>query len=286
VTSISELQLNFFSTFGYLTFPGLLVDDLAEIATEFDGVLASRAPRPDGSRLIAPFLDQSERLCELLDDPRIVEIASALCGSDFNYLSSDGRAASGDTWWHPDHLYLCDSGAPFIKIAAYLDPVYKDTGSLRVIPGSHLLHPAEWKLHLNGHRPEEVFGISGGEVPAVALESEPGDVIVFDARLVHASFGGGDARRMLGIVLAPRFAGPIQRQLLRAFLGFAAGISAPDDRPYGKRMIETASPERMRHLQQVIDEWERLQALDAEALDTLASSWSSEPLRAAEFVPA
>jgi ectoine hydroxylase-related dioxygenase (phytanoyl-CoA dioxygenase family) len=38
--------------------------------------------------------------------------------------------------------------------------------------------------------------IAQDQVPAVALESQPGDVVAFNHNLMHAAFGGSQRRRM------------------------------------------------------------------------------------------
>ena len=77
------------------------------------------------------MLDHSERLCTLLDDARVLGIAGAILGDDFNYAGGDGDFWVGDTPWHPDGNYP-DLFA--IKFAFYLDPLTRDTGCLRVLP--------------------------------------------------------------------------------------------------------------------------------------------------------
>src|SRR5437016_1569501 len=95
---LSPSQLAFFDTFGYLVFPGLLRDEIAAVADAFEQVFRARGGghdgRPhDGQRrsCIVPFIDQSPRLCALLDDPRIESILASLLGDDFNYMGSDGN---------------------------------------------------------------------------------------------------------------------------------------------------------------------------------------------------
>src|SRR5262249_55787829 len=135
---------------------------------------------------IVPFIDQSERLCALLDDERIVGIASSLLGDDFNYTGSDGNYYVGDTnWhsdgWHPKYIY--------VKIALYLDPLTSDTGCLRVIPGSHRIGDAfADALQARLRTSEENFAVPGRDVPAVALETTPGDLLLFNHNTKHAAF--------------------------------------------------------------------------------------------------
>ena len=80
------------------------------------------------------------------------------------------------------------------KIAFYLDPVTRDSGCLRVIPGSHkpehfvranTIHPA--------HAMED-FGVAPRDFPGnMPLESNPGDLVIFNHDLYHAAFGGSAA---------------------------------------------------------------------------------------------
>src|SRR5690348_1595108 len=98
IVPLTEAQVRCFETFGFLAFPGLLADRIAEITRAFETVWQSRGGghngQPhDGQRrsCIVPFIDQSETLCTLLDDPRILGIAASLLGDDFNYMGSDGN---------------------------------------------------------------------------------------------------------------------------------------------------------------------------------------------------
>ncbi len=120
-----------------------------------------------GLRRTIAGTDTSEKLCCLLDHPKIVEAASSLLGDDFNYLGGDANYYVGDTGWHSDGWH--DHGL-FIKVAIYLDPVTRDTGCLRVIPGSQWVGSA-WveKVRQMGHS-EETLGVAPCEIPSVALE--------------------------------------------------------------------------------------------------------------------
>src|SRR5262249_41206291 len=139
----------------------------------------------------------------LLDDTRILAIAYSLLGEDFNYMGSDGNYYVGDTGWHSDGWH---SEIRHIKIAFYLDPVTRDTGCLRVIPGSHLIQDEyAQRLQRQAGKTQEQFGLSGREIPAVALETQPGDVVCFNHNTKHAAFGGGTRRRMFTINLCQRF---------------------------------------------------------------------------------
>jgi ectoine hydroxylase-related dioxygenase (phytanoyl-CoA dioxygenase family) len=87
-----------------------------------------------------------------------------------------------------------------MKFAFYLDPLTPETGALRIVPGSHHAGDAFATELQSGLRdPLEHLGVQPCDIPAVALSTKPGDVVAFDHRIKHASFGGGPARRMFAM---------------------------------------------------------------------------------------
>ena len=268
---LSEQQHNFFETFGYLGFPGLMADRAAEIDRAFEGVWGERGGGHNGQphagtarSCIVPFIDQSAVLSSLLDDPRIHGIATALLGEDFNYMGSDGNYYVGDTRWHSDGWH---PAIRHIKIAFYLDPLTAQTGALRVIPGSHRLGEG-FADHLQGtiRQSDALWGIDGPAVPAIALETKPGDVLCFNHNTKHAAFGGGQARRMFTINLCQRYPEENLPQL-RDYISGAARFWI--ERVYGPQMVGTATPQRMRHLEQVMANDGHLAELARKARETM-----------------
>ncbi len=134
-------QLAFFDTFGFIRFPSAFKDETDRIIEAFEEIWISHGgghneETHDYKRrsAIVPFIDQSEYLSSLIDHPLIDGFASAVLGPDYNYTASDGNFYVGDTNWHSDNFAQRYTN---IKAAFYLDAVTKDTGCLRVIPGSH-----------------------------------------------------------------------------------------------------------------------------------------------------
>jgi hypothetical protein len=165
-------------------------EEMSKISADFDEVLAEdRQGRPfpgEQRQGVLGFAEQRPALMRLLEDDRIYGAIEQLLGPEFVWIGSDGNLYVGDTGWHPDssaqsHHY------PRVKVAFYLDPVTKDTGCLRVIPGSH-------------HRPffDDLFTMRDldGDTPSYPLESQPGDVVMFYQNLWHSSWGGATGRRM------------------------------------------------------------------------------------------
>ena len=264
---LTSQQLAFFETYGYLGLPDLMADRIEEITNAFESVWAERGGGHYGQKhddrrrsCIVPFIDQHEVLCTLLDDPRILGIATGLLGDDFNYITSDGNYYAGDTGWHSDGWH---QEIRHIKLAFYLDPLTRDTGCLRVIPGSH--HTGDVyanTLHRSVGKSQELFGLHGRDLPAVALETNPGDVVLFNHNTKHAAFGGGSRRRMFTINLCQRY--PAEKvQELRDYLSGHARFWV--ERNYSEIMMRTAGPERQRHLEQVMANDDHLAELSRQA---------------------
>ncbi len=259
---LTSQQLAFMHTFGYLVFPGLLKAEITRITAEFETVFPTWGGGHDGKphdgtarSCIVPFIDQNEYLSGLIDDERIEGIFASLLGEDFNYIGSDGNFYVGDTNWHSDTDWSGKSrGKPpriFYKMALYLDPITRDTGALRVIPGSQC-YGDSYAEALQGHlrTAQNDWGITGAQVPAVALDSMPGDVVVFNQNTKHSAWGGNTRRRMFTINCTSRYSEadlPYLRNEISAFARFWT------DSVYGPAMTATAGPGRLVHLQQALD---------------------------------
>ena len=156
----------------------------------------------------------------------------------------------GDTRWHSDHHL--DTPFHSVKVAFYLDPVTHDSGCLRLIPGSchhgdafadalHAVVPISAE-----NRSREVWGVHGSEVPALAIESTPGDMVLFNHKTKHSAWGGGSKRRMFTYNFEQRMSGATLAYL-RTWL---TDVHARNGVIYGEAMLRTAGPERRPHLEQ------------------------------------
>jgi hypothetical protein len=253
---LTEEQIRYYRTFGFLKFPGLFAAEIGAITDAFEEVWAASGRTHDHVKRssLVPFIDQHPYLSGLLDDPRIDELATTLLGEDYNYEASDGNYYVGDTKWHSDKEP--DDSHPSFKIAFYLDPVTASTGCLRVIPGSIFGgDPFATALHdvipftMDSH--PERWGVSGAEVPAYPIESVPGDMLLFNHKIKHSSWGGGDRRRMFTLNMQARFPEadlPALREEIRGLM--TADVTVQTGRAYGPAMLQTAGPKRMRHLEQ------------------------------------
>ena len=196
---LTDKQIAFFDTFGYLVVRQLLTkEETAEITKAFDWSIQNwgGGNKHDGTKrtMLAGPIEHTQELCALMDHPGILGLIGGVTGENFNYCGGDGNYYTGDTGWHPDGNW---GQLWATKTAFYLDEVRRDTGCLRVIPGSqhpdHLLR----RKSINVNNSQEDFGVEPQDFPgSIALESSPGDVVIFNHDLYHASFGGNKKRRM------------------------------------------------------------------------------------------
>ena len=272
-TRLTQQQMAFFNTFGYLYFPGLLADCADRIIEEFEKIWTVHGgghhwQSHDGVQrsCIFPFPDRSEYLSSQLDDPRIHDIAASICGDDFNYTSGDGNFYAGDTRWHSDGYKA--NRILSIKIAFYLDPLTRDSGAL---PRDSRQPPLRRRLcQCRGDRDQgkwKDLGTGGERGAGVDPGDQPGDIVVFNHSLKHAAFGGSERRRMYTMNFSRRY--PEDRlKELQTVLGSEARFWI--DRIHGEAMVATAGPERMVHLEQVRANDTHLADLTRELKKTMA----------------
>ena len=171
----------------------------------------------------------------------------------------------GETGWHPD---TADEEQIAVKYIFYLDSVGADSGALRLIPGSHLLRGSERRRFS-----ESVRGIPVEEVPAQAVATEPGDVIAFDIRTWHASFGGGSNRRACNLDF---FRNPSSVEEIKKLLELGKGHAGSIERFGCKRQFNYSrnwldNPHRSPVRQRWIDRFEEIGYLDQPGVGELAA---------------
>src|SRR4029079_14205422 len=78
--------------------------------------------------------------------------------------------------------------------------------ALRVIPGSHRVgEPFAEELERSIRKSADLWGVSGRQMPAIALDTTPGDILVFNHDLKHATYGGSQRRRMFTMNCSQRY---------------------------------------------------------------------------------
>jgi hypothetical protein len=209
---ITPQQRHYFDTFGFLAIPGLFADDIGELTDAFERVFTNEEqPKMetneylhlDEKRVIIPgFLHKDPRLAQLLDDGRVNGVVDGLMDGKFEYAESDGNLFYCESSWHPD-TYSAPLHRYHVKLSFYLDSLTGESGAIRLIPGTNHHKTPFAKMLRNGlddHAEiENRFGVPYNEIPSWTLKSEPGDLVVWNFRTIHASFNGGERRRLFSI---------------------------------------------------------------------------------------
>ena len=211
---LTDAQYQHFQTFGFVVLRQVFTDDeVTTLRAEFEkGLDLAYQHHPfDGSeRHWTPQMGSDTPFyANLLEDQRFWSITAQLYGEDAIAVGTDANRYIGDTRWHPDHRVDPTEDCYGVKFAFYLDPVDAETGALRLVPGSHKkpLHD-DLRAYLQGGRELE-------RIPSHTCASEPGDVVAFDVRCWHASFGGSAGRRMSTCVYYKNPETPAEEQAAR-----------------------------------------------------------------------
>ena len=258
---LTESQRVQFEAFGFTLLRGLLTpDELRTAGAEFDVGLA-RARAETEQRGIRKQLNWSNLgpdtpfLGSLLEDARFLGSAERIYDQEVVGFYANANSFDSDrTEWHPDTSNLVRRG---VKFAFYLQPLDEQTGALRFIPGSHKepLHSDIRKIGLKESNKGIIDkeGLDIDEMPGYAARSQPGDVIAFDNRVWHASWGGGLDRRMCSVGYFAAPVTPEEEALMQELAGQEAGlvkafplvkrhphwIANPDGSPIRQRWIDS-----------------------------------------------
>ncbi|MDH3704815.1 MAG: phytanoyl-CoA dioxygenase family protein [Acidimicrobiia bacterium] len=218
--ALTDHQVRFYRSFGFLKVPGLFADDVGRIEAAFDAVFEAEpepfylpsdnefheTPDPayaDRLRQIIPgFLDKSPELAWLKDDPRVLGTVRSLLGDDIVYAESDGNLFNCDVYWHTD-LYGADASKENLKLFFYLDSLRGDSGALRVLPGTHH-HEGIYGQTIRSdlYTPAKAldrYGIDLEDFPSHTIDVEPGDLVVMNFRVLHGSWHGAPGRKLFTV---------------------------------------------------------------------------------------
>jgi hypothetical protein len=195
---------------GYVLLRGAVPSDwLESLRTTFDnGVLPSQAwpvPRGPGWRHAQVDLDaRVQAVCRL---PAVLAAAGTLIGERFFLAQVEGReplAGGGHQGLHRD--LSAQRPGDTVNALAFFDDYGPHNGATRVVPGSH--------------RDRDADAVDpADETRAVQLTGQAGDIVVFDADLLHgASLNPSGARRrsiLFGYFAEPRYPAHLQTAHLR-----------------------------------------------------------------------
>jgi hypothetical protein len=226
-----DALVDWFRSFGYLVLRGFfeprLVEELrTEMVRTMLGVHGDRYyERPPMSGMAGHYTcllgPWAPRTVELVDSRPLVGLAERLVGGCVlpSPCDTQGILYFDHAGWHND----TGIGIRGVKFVAYLEPLAGDTGALRVLPASHRLQDAAL-----GHLYS--LDLNVPDVPGQVLATEPGDLIVFDQLLYHASWGGKDRHQWSTMYVRDAITPSWRAGLLE---WYAAGAQSVDELPKG-----------------------------------------------------
>jgi hypothetical protein len=204
---------------GYCLVPDLLERPLIEELTRVtDALLAQQTPdeierfRYQGSNIRIDYQDPV--FARLIAHPATLQALRELGADDLKFFSAHllSKAPGAPAlywhqdWWAWDEPSSASDLAPQLFVMVYLTDTTRENGCLRVLPGTHrrrvplhaLLPPAHTDLTYDAapdsplftHHPDEV------DVPV-----RVGDVVIGDARVLHAAHPNGSAQRRTCLTL-------------------------------------------------------------------------------------
>jgi ectoine hydroxylase-related dioxygenase (phytanoyl-CoA dioxygenase family) len=184
-----------FELFGFEVFRGLLSDFTEDIFREVEEDFSVRARGSAERRFVEDYMGASPALARAVSKSGIAELAADLLDAPALYLFGDASEYHADTSWHVE---TSAESARLIKFVFYDRPTSARNGALRILPGSHR---SQANYRTEGFRDEEI--------PGWAIETAPGDVIAFDARVQHAVLG--ETRRQVAVTFAAEPTAPAAR---------------------------------------------------------------------------
>jgi len=261
---LTQNQISCFDTFGFIHLKQLFTAaETAEIIAAAEDLWTEelgREPLWEEELGLAPFVERHPKLTAyLLEDDRLYQAFVQLMGQDFIWSGSEGNC--GFKEGHKAHHWHADRPGPFeldylrIKVMLYLEPMRKDQGAFRVMPGSHRL-PLHAKLQSfqqsHSQKDPTFFGMDGADVPCYAVETEPGDAVIFNHSLFHSVYGKTGKRRYIAMKFAAR---PTSQDHLASLQQWSPYAFKPD-----KILLDNNNP-RLSHMVAGVEELGR-QAAD------------------------
>lgn len=251
---LTKEQVEYFECFGFLhlrqAFSNAEVEEITDAAEEiFDAELGQLVGEEYGD--VDYIVERHPRLTQLVTDARIYEPVRQLLGDDFLWSGSEGKRGIPPSLkshhWHADRPGDVEAGYKRVKIMLYLDPMTKETGAFRVIPGSH--RPgfnASLMSFTDVHAGENprFFGMEGADVPCHAAETKPGDIVMFHHSLYHAVYGKRGARRYIALKFVTP---PVGDEQILSLQKYSSYVFHPDE------AFVTSEDERIRYMVRGLD---------------------------------
>ena len=248
---LTETQKHQFDTFGFLLLKNLIPRDEMQVYIDGFDETMNRAnggipwDHTPNNRYATPFYKHNPAVYHrLLDNDLLHQAVEDLLGKDFVFFVAEAHHRHGGTGWHHDGI--APEEQSHLKVSFFMEPVRADTGALRVIPGTHF---QQMRDRLDGW-----YDANGGWTvadakasdimpwsAAIALESDPGDAVIFNVKVYHAAVGDTANRRVIYINYIQKPSTPEEENYITSQYNYEKPIYTPE-------LFEDAPPKRERML--------------------------------------
>lgn len=167
---------------------------------------ADEAPVPKSTLVKDDIWLENSLMRQFLTQSPVALAAAHIMGSPVTRVFEDlliykEAGVSGPTPWHQDEPQWPLSGEQMASAWLSLESTTPDTGALRFVAGSHRgpLYIPYVPSALRDQLAEDMHHFTGGPLPdvdadperhpVVCFATEPGDVILFHPRTIHAAYG-------------------------------------------------------------------------------------------------
>jgi hypothetical protein len=214
---ISDADLQSFKEKGFfITKPMFSPETLKGVRDEFDrlwaGFVAEAEAKGDPEAVEfaknRPFVGQAHTKSPLLVDfvksPIYLEACQKLIGPDADLYYNQAVLKVPETGkrfgWHQDTGYLMTDPMEYVTAWTAIGPATLENGCIWVLPGSHKRGPLEHKWSTS-ERSMDVPDVD--ESGAVPVEVEAGQVVIFNALLLHKS--GANTSKNVRYAYVPQY---------------------------------------------------------------------------------
>lgn len=205
---LSPLQVAQYERDGFLhPMPVMTADEAAALLTQLEAVERDEggALSPSTGQkpyLLFPWLAQTVRRPGILDAVESLLGPDILCwaGGFFAKNPGDGKRIT----WHQDSTYWGLSEPDVCTAWLALTPSTRESGCMRVIPGTHTLSQMP---HVDTHAADNLLSrgqeiaVKVDERQAVEIELQPGEMSLHHVRLFHGSEPNASAHRRVGLAI-------------------------------------------------------------------------------------
>jgi len=196
----TESLVNYYHTFGFIKIDNLFINSNEAMIKAF--LYNTLNHGKNIHDYIPQAMEHVEYFVNILLNKKIHSILEKIFKNKYEYTGSDSKIYVANTNWHCDRK----TENHFLKCCFYLDKLNEQNGCLRVLPGSqnkndlynNVLSKNVIPLFLgSGGFNESFLNIKNENVPSFNIETNFGDLIIFNLSLYHCAFNNNINKKMI-----------------------------------------------------------------------------------------